>query len=209
MTKETEPEPQPAPPTVNSVFKRPAPPKRRGGRPAAKGSRLELLKEKAIAALLTTDSISAAARKVDVSPNTLRKWMEDTDFARAYAEAGHAVLQGIIRKLQNGATTGIDVLEEIAENIDEEAHNRVVAAAKLVEFGIKAAIPAPAESPAAVEREVTLLSLVERAQAWKERHGRNVGTPPSPEPVKPEVVGPVPPPPALPWKGETNGANGA
>src|SRR5689334_19869635 len=51
------------------------------------GTQFALKKEAAIAALLTQRNIEEAARSIDISANTLLKWMKEPEFDVAYREA--------------------------------------------------------------------------------------------------------------------------
>jgi transposase-like protein len=51
------------------------------------GTKFGRKKEEAFVALLSHRSIDEAARAVDISPNTLLRWLKDTEFDAGYREA--------------------------------------------------------------------------------------------------------------------------
>jgi len=183
------PEPPPPPPMVANVFlpKRGRP---KGGQPPETArERLERLKSKAIAALLTEHTLAGVARRCDITTGTLRRWLQDPAFAHELAQAKEAVVSGAVRQVQEGTLSGIEVLKELAEDEDRPDHIRLGAARSLVEFGVRAVTPSEPRPVAPVApMDPTLLGLAKRAQVWLDaRNGART----------------VPAPPALPW----NGAN--
>lgn len=57
------------------------------------GTKLPRRQERAVAALLTAPSIRQAADQAGVADATLRRWLRDPDFAGAYREARHGVVE--------------------------------------------------------------------------------------------------------------------
>jgi hypothetical protein len=68
------------------------------------GSKLPRKQEQAIAALLRQPTILKAAEEVGVSEKTLREWMAEPSFARAYRKARAQVVEHAVGVLQQ--TTG-------------------------------------------------------------------------------------------------------
>ena len=57
------------------------------------GEKRSRKEEAAISALLTESGIAAAAKKADVSESTLRRWLQDSDFAERCRSARRQVLE--------------------------------------------------------------------------------------------------------------------
>lgn len=89
--------------------------------------------EKALAALLTEPTVTAAAAKVGVGERTVHTWLAEPTFADAYRAARrHAVGQAIAR-LQQGSTAAVDALLDVIDGAYATAPPAVrVSAAKVV-----------------------------------------------------------------------------
>src|SRR5215471_20878755 len=68
--------------------------------PSGHGQKLSRKQEHTIAALLTCDSIAAAAARGGVAEGTLYRWFKDAAFQTAYREARRAVVQQAIVQVQ-------------------------------------------------------------------------------------------------------------
>jgi hypothetical protein len=75
------------------------------------GSRLSRKHEEAIAALLTSRTVVAAARKAGVAERTLRDWLSEPAFCAGYRAARRAVLTEAIARLQQAAVNAVRTLE--------------------------------------------------------------------------------------------------
>ena len=86
----------------------------------------------AIAALLTSPSIRAAADSIGVSERTLRRWMKTEEFGTMLTERqrelSQALHRGIIAKAQNAAA----VLSEVMSDAENPPAARVSAANSLL-----------------------------------------------------------------------------
>lgn len=67
---------------------------------AGHGEKMGLKEDEAVAALLTHDSITAAAAAAGVCEKTLRTWLKDEDFLRAYRAARRTVVEAALAQLQ-------------------------------------------------------------------------------------------------------------
>jgi|SRR5215217_974571 len=92
---------------------------------------------KAIAALITTRTVEAAAAEVGVTSRTLRRWMaEDALFQVEYRHARRAALDEAIASMQVGA---IEAVEALRSALSERSVNvRIRAAAILLEHALAA-----------------------------------------------------------------------
>jgi transposase-like protein len=68
---------------------------------------------KAIAALLTADTIESAAETVGVSRSTLYRWLQDPTFRLAYQQTKRRLVEHAIAKSQRLASQAIAVLREV------------------------------------------------------------------------------------------------
>src|SRR5947208_2259065 len=97
------------------------------------GAKLPRKQEAAIAALLQSRSVEEAAQVVQVSANTLRRWMELTEFRTAYLQARRiAVMQASARMQQNAAAAASVLLKLMADSTTPPA-SRVRAAVCVLE----------------------------------------------------------------------------
>jgi hypothetical protein len=71
--------------------------------------------EAAIAALLTHPTVETAARAAGVGEKTLRRWLQDSDFATRYGAARREVLELAVGVLQNATA---DAVEALRRNTD-------------------------------------------------------------------------------------------
>jgi hypothetical protein len=98
--------------------------------------RLPRRKEAAIAALLTSASIAAAAEKIGVSERTLRVWLKDVTFASEYRAARASILEHALGVCQGAAISAVSCL--LRNTTCGKAAVEVAAAGKLLEHSIGA-----------------------------------------------------------------------
>jgi Helix-turn-helix domain of transposase family ISL3 len=82
----------------------------RKGTSVKRGDKRERLRDQAIAALLTHNSIRAAADQVGVDESTLQRWLKEPAFGAAYRAASASVLDGAIGRLQAGLVDASEAL---------------------------------------------------------------------------------------------------
>jgi hypothetical protein len=95
----------------------------------------------AIVALVTHNTISAAAKEVGVHRSTLGRWMQEPAFARDLKAAQTTALNEVVTKLRGAAGTAIDVLIRVAENPKAADQERVRAAETLLKLALKTSDP--------------------------------------------------------------------
>jgi hypothetical protein len=95
-------------------------------RTAGHGAKLPRRWEQAIVALLAKRSVAAAARTVNVQPQTLRLWMEDPAFMAKYAEAACAVYGPAMRLAQQYLGDAVLVIKNSSNDpeVSEETRFR-------------------------------------------------------------------------------------
>jgi uncharacterized protein YggE len=94
--------------------------------------------EKAVAALLTEPTISAAAAKAGIGERTLHRWLEEPAFDQAYRNARRKAVQRAIGRLQQVSTAAVAVLVRVMANEEAPSGTRVAAARTVLEFAIRA-----------------------------------------------------------------------
>ena len=102
------------------------------------GPQQEKKREQAIAALLTTDTVCAAAEQIGVSERTLLRWIQEEDFQRAYRDARRQVVQHAIVRMQRCTQEAVDALSDVMTNPEASASARVSAARSVLQFAMQA-----------------------------------------------------------------------
>ncbi len=75
------------------------------------GDKLSRKHEQAIAALLSTPSIPAAAKAVGIGEATLWRWLQLPDFSAAYRAARRQVVERAVSELQAAASEAVETLK--------------------------------------------------------------------------------------------------
>jgi uncharacterized protein (UPF0147 family) len=103
------------------------------------GEKLTQKKEQAIIALLTSPSITAAAKQADIGETTLYRWLKESEFKAQYNEAKRELLSQAVSKLQQNSAEAVEVLREVANDKEAPASSRVTAAKTTIEMALKSA----------------------------------------------------------------------
>jgi hypothetical protein len=93
--------------------------------------------EKAIAALLTTDSVSQAANVAGVGERTLYRWLQEPVFLEQYRKARKTALDQAISTLQERSNAAARALVDIVEDQEMPPSTRVAAAREIIQASIK------------------------------------------------------------------------
>ena len=102
------------------------------GHPAA----LSADQEKALAALLTSRTIEAAAKKAGVSDRTLHRWLNEPAFRQAYLSARRMAMEQATSVLQRAASSAVTALQK---NLSCGTPSAEIAAAKaILDMGFRA-----------------------------------------------------------------------
>lgn len=92
--------------------------------------------KKALAALLNSRTMRAAAQSAGVNYSTLRRWIvDDAEFRKAYTAELSALVENAANQARQGMTEAVDVLREIINDEDAPQSNRLAAAKVLIESG--------------------------------------------------------------------------
>jgi transposase-like protein len=74
------------------------------------GEKLSRKKEQAVLALLSSPSISEAAKAVGISEATLWRWLQRSDFQHAYREARNRLIEQALARLQQATGEAVATL---------------------------------------------------------------------------------------------------
>lgn len=108
-------------------------------------------KRRAIAVLLTTPSVAAAARASNIGERTLRRWLSDPDFRGTYSDASRELLHESIGRLRATAGEAVTTLSEALR--DDQSAVRVRAALGILDLAIKVDADGIVRRVAALERQ--------------------------------------------------------
>lgn len=73
----------------------------------------ERLREKAVSALLSEKTVERAAKKCNVTRQTMHRWLRDAEFRAAYQEAKAEMLRTATRSLTRNSAKAADTLARI------------------------------------------------------------------------------------------------
>ena len=95
---------------------------------AGHGAKFGRKKEEAIAALLTHRNLEDAAKAVDVSVKTLRRWMKEPDFIQEYRRARWEVMEQAYARAQQNTNAAASVLLKLMVDASTPPSGRIRAA---------------------------------------------------------------------------------
>ena len=101
------------------------------------GEKQTRLREQAIAALLETTTITAAAQRTGVAEKSLRNWLKDPDFAAAYRDARRAMVTHASDRLAKSCQEAVNALSDIMQHSENDAP-RVTAARAILDYAYRA-----------------------------------------------------------------------
>jgi hypothetical protein len=102
------------------------------------GQKLSRKQEHTIVALLTCDSIAAAAARGGVAEGTLHRWLKDAAFQAAYRAARRQVVQHAIVQVQHATGTAVQTLLAVMQDPEATASAKVSAAKTILDTAVKA-----------------------------------------------------------------------
>jgi len=102
------------------------------------GAKFDRKMDEAIMALLTHQSIDAAARAIDVAPTTLLRWMKDPEFDAGYRSARRAAFGQSVARLQQATGAAVSVLLKVMLDSATPSSVRVRAADSVLDHSAKA-----------------------------------------------------------------------
>ena len=102
------------------------------------GAKFGRKKEEAIAALLSQRNVEEAARSVGISPNTLLRWMKESEFDAAYRKARRDAFGQSVARLQQGTAAAATTLLKTMIDPNTPPSVRVRAAEAIFNHAAKA-----------------------------------------------------------------------
>ena len=94
-------------------------------------------REKALAALLSSDTQAEAAAKIGISDRTMRGYLADPEFNAEYQRRNRRLVSDATRQIQASYQVAINALREIVESKLSSEAGRISAARALLEYGMK------------------------------------------------------------------------
>lgn len=92
-------------------------------------------REKAMAALLSSDTQTEAAAKCGITDRTMRAYLADPEFYAEYRKRKRQLVSDATRQLQASYQSAIRALRNIVERDDSTEGARISAARALLEYG--------------------------------------------------------------------------
>lgn len=93
--------------------------------------------EKAMAALLSSDTQTEAAKKAGITERTLRNYLADPAFREEYQRRKRQLVSDATRQIQSSYKSAIKALREIVESDRASEGGKISAARALLEYGQK------------------------------------------------------------------------
>lgn len=100
------------------------------------GEKLSRKQEQAIAALLESRTVEAAAKAAGVSCSTLKRWLRLPGFRAAYRHARRELVEGAIGRIQAATGQAVDTLVSVAKSGAKEG-DRVRASVALLDHALR------------------------------------------------------------------------
>lgn len=94
-------------------------------------------KQRALQALLTQPTKTAAAAAAGIAPRTLRDYLSDVEFQKEYKKAFGQLVTDATRQAQQALSPAISALRDIVEDDNESSSARIAAARSLLEYGLR------------------------------------------------------------------------
>jgi hypothetical protein len=93
---------------------------------------------RAIAAILETTTIRAAAQRAQINERTLRRWVHDPVFQAQYRDARRELIKGAVHTLLHSAGSATHTLVTLMQDVSTPATARVSAARAILAFVLRA-----------------------------------------------------------------------
>lgn len=94
-------------------------------------------KQKALLALLSHPTKTAAAAAAGITPKTLRSYLAEPEFQAEYKKAFASLVEDATRQAQQSLAPALSTLREIVEDKGEDAQARISAARAILSHGMK------------------------------------------------------------------------
>src|SRR6516164_2246647 len=100
------------------------------------GQKLTRKQEQAISALLCEGTLQQAAAKAGISYSTLKRWLGDSSFSRAYRNARRELVEGAVGRIQAATGQAVDTLVAVARDGAKDG-DRVRASVALLDLAFR------------------------------------------------------------------------
>ena len=94
-------------------------------------------KEKALSALLTSDTKAEAAKKAGISDRTLRSYLSDPAFKAEYQRRKKKLLNDATHQMQQSMKIAVSTLKGIIQSKESKDSDRITAARLILEYSLK------------------------------------------------------------------------
>lgn len=94
-------------------------------------------KQRALQALLTQPTKTAAAQAAGITPRTLRDYLADGEFQQEYKREFTELVADATRQAQRALSPALSALRLIVEDKEESASSRIAAARVLLEYAVR------------------------------------------------------------------------
>lgn len=94
-------------------------------------------KERALSALLTSDTKAEAARKAGISDRTLRSYLSDPAFSAEYERRKKKLLSDATRQMQQSMRIAVSTLRGIIQSQGSRDSDRISAARLILEYSLR------------------------------------------------------------------------
>lgn len=94
-------------------------------------------KEKALSALLTSETKAEAAEKAGISDRTLRTYLSDPAFNAEYQRRKRKLLSDATQQIQKSMKLAVSSLREIIQRKSSKDSDRITASRLILEFGLR------------------------------------------------------------------------
>lgn len=106
--------------------------------PAVDQAPLSPRQHQLIAALLTENSVTAAAKLANCARRTAYRWLEQPEFQEAYRAERRKLVDRATSQLQTASTEAVAALRSVLQDVAAPAYSRVAAARFIVDAALRA-----------------------------------------------------------------------
>lgn len=105
--------------------------------PQKGGIPIDAKKQKALAALMSSPTKDAAAKKAGISTKTMTRYLQDDEFSAAYKKAAADLVDSATKQMQQSLASAVARLRIIVSSNQEATTNQIAAARTLLEYSLK------------------------------------------------------------------------
>lgn len=98
---------------------------------------MDFRRERALAAMLESRTVQAAAQVSGIAVSTLRRYLNEDEFSEKLREAARAAMKSATMHASDALEGAVDVLREIAADETAPVQARIAACDKLLSHGLR------------------------------------------------------------------------